>query len=274
MNADDVSDRERRAELKLKIRRRGIYLLPNLFTLANLFAGFYAILQAINLQFEAACAAVFIAMVLDSLDGRVARMTNTQSAFGAELDSLSDMVSFGVAPALLIYEWAINEIAYRQLGMMAAFIYCACAALRLARFNVQINVVDKRFFMGLPSPAAAGLVTGFVWFCHEWDWDGSTMKWWALAITFFAGLSMVTTARFYSFKTINLKRSVPFFMLAILMLVYALVSLNPPTVLFLVFLIFGFSGYVYSAIHFKKFYGRSAREARNAAAESDESKSG
>jgi CDP-diacylglycerol---serine O-phosphatidyltransferase len=274
MNAEDVSDRERRAELKLKIRRRGIYLLPNLFTLANLFAGFYAILQAINLQFETACAAVFIAMVLDSLDGRVARMTNTQSAFGAELDSLSDMVSFGVAPALLIYEWAINEIAYRQLGMMAAFIYCACAALRLARFNVQINVVDKRFFMGLPSPAAAGLVTGFVWFCHEWDWDGSAMKWWALAITLFAGLSMVTTARFYSFKTINLKRSVPFFMLAILMLVYAVVSLNPPTVLFLVFGVFGLSGYVYSAINYKKFYGRSAREARNAAAESDESKSG
>jgi CDP-diacylglycerol---serine O-phosphatidyltransferase len=274
MNDDDVSVRQRRAELKLRIRRRGIYLLPNLFTLANLFAGFYAVLQAINLQFETACVAIFIAMVLDSLDGRVARMTNTQSAFGAELDSLSDMVSFGVAPAVLIYEWAINEIAYRQLGMMAAFIYCACAALRLARFNVQINVVDKRFFMGLPSPAAAGLVTGFVWFCNEWDLDGSTMKWWALAITFFAGLSMVTTARFYSFKTVNLKRSVPFFVVAILMLGFAVVGSNPPTVLFFIFLAFSLSGYIYSAINYKKFYGRSAREAKEAAAISDESNSG
>jgi CDP-diacylglycerol---serine O-phosphatidyltransferase len=264
--------RQRRAELKLKIRRRGIYLLPNMLTLANLFFGFYAVLQAINLNFEAACISVFVAMVLDSLDGRVARMTNTQSAFGAELDSLSDMVSFGVAPAIVMYEWAINEIAYRQLGMVAAFIYCACAALRLARFNVQISVVDKRFFMGLPSPAAAALMAGFVWVCNEWDLDGSTMKWWALATTFFAGLSMVTTARFYSFKTINLKRSVPFFALAALVLVLGLVSLNPPTVLFFAFLGYCFSGYVYSAFNFKTFYGRGAREARELAAKNDKSK--
>jgi CDP-diacylglycerol---serine O-phosphatidyltransferase len=266
LDTDETTVRQRRAELKLKIRRRGIYLLPNLFTLANLFFGFYAVLQAINLNFEAACISVFVAMVLDSLDGRVARMTNTQSAFGAELDSLSDMVSFGVAPAILMYEWAINEIAYRQLGMVAAFVYCACAALRLARFNVQISVVDKRFFMGLPSPAAAALMTGFVWVCNEWDLDGSTMKWWALAITFFAGLSMVTTARFYSFKTINLKRSVPFFALAALVLILGLVSLNPPTVLFFAFLAYCFSGYIYSALNFNTFYGRGAREARELAA--------
>ncbi len=267
--------RERRAELKLKIRRRGIYLLPNMLTLANLFFGFYAILQAVNLNFEGACISVFVAMVLDSLDGRLARMTNTQSAFGAELDSLSDMVSFGVAPAILVYEFAINEIAYRDLGMVAAFIYSACAALRLARFNVQINVVDKRFFMGLPSPAAAALLTGFVWVCTEWDLDGSAMKWWALAVTLFAGLSMVTTARFYSFKTINFKRSVPFSALVGLLLVYAIVAMNRPTVLFFIFLAYGLSGYIYSAIHFQEFFGRGARAKREAAtqADADETKS-
>ncbi len=241
--------REQRAQAKLRIRRRGIYLLPNLLTLSALFFGFNAVLQSINQDFEKACISVFIAMVLDSLDGRVARMTKTQSAFGAELDSLSDMVSFGVAPAIIMYEWAINAIAYRQLGMVAAFVYCACAALRLARFNVQINVIDKRFFSGLPSPAAAALVAGFVWVCHVWDWSGADMKWWALALTFFAGLSMVTTAKFYSFKTINLKRSVPFVALAALVLVFALVSLNPPTVLFSAFMLYGVSGYVYSAFN-------------------------
>jgi CDP-diacylglycerol---serine O-phosphatidyltransferase len=240
--------REQRAEAKLRIRRRGIFLLPNLFTLAALFFGFYAILQAINQDFDKACVAVFVAMVLDSLDGRVARMTKTQSAFGAELDSLSDMVSFGVAPAIVMYEWAIGAIAYRQLGMVVAFVYCACAALRLARFNVQINVTDNRFFSGLPSPAAAALVAGFVWVCNDWQLSGPDVKWWALAITLFAGISMVTTARFYSFKTFNLKRSVPFIALAALVLIYALVSIHPPSVLFAVFLLYSFSGYVYSAI--------------------------
>lgn len=241
--------REKRAEAKLRIRRRGIYLLPNLLTLSALFFGFYAILQAINQDFEKACVAVFVAMVLDSLDGRVARMTKTQSAFGAELDSLSDMVSFGVAPAIIMYEWAISAIAYRQIGMVAAFVYCACAALRLARFNVQINVIDKRFFSGLPSPAAAALVAGFIWVSLDLDFSGPDVKWWALAITIFAGISMVTTARFYSFKTINLKRSVPFIALAALVLIYALISIHPPSVLFATFLCYAISGYVYSAMN-------------------------
>jgi CDP-diacylglycerol--serine O-phosphatidyltransferase len=243
--------REKRAEAKLRIRRRGIYLLPNLFTLAALFFGLHAILQAINQEFDKACVSVFIAMVLDSLDGRVARMTKTQSAFGAELDSLSDMVSFGVAPAVVMYEWAIGAIAYRQLGMIAAFIYCACAALRLARFNVQINVIDKRFFSGMPSPAAAALVTGFIWVCNDLDYSGPDVKWWALAVTFFAGVSMVTTAKFYSFKTINLKRSVPFIALAALVLLIGLVQLHPPSVLFGGFCVYAISGYVYSAMHRK-----------------------
>ncbi len=252
MSEDDGNVREKRAEAKLRVRRRGIYLLPNLFTLANLFFGFYAVLLSINARFEAACVMVFVAMVLDSLDGRVARMTNTQSAFGAELDSLADMVSFGVAPAIIMYEWSIGAIGYRQLGMVAAFVYCACAALRLARFNVQINVVDKRFFSGLPSPAAAALMAGFIWICTEWGFEGPEVKWWALAMTFFAGLSMVTTVRFFSFKTINLKRSVPFIALAALVLIFGLVSLHPPTVLFAAFLAYSFSGYIYSAINFGK----------------------
>ena len=142
-------------------RRKGIYILPNLFTLAALFGGFYAIVMAMNDRFEQAALGVFCAMVLDSLDGRVARMTNTQSAFGEQMDSLSDMVSFGAAPALIVYEWALKGLG--KPGWIAAFVYCACAALRLARFNVNIGVVDKRFFQGLPSPAAAALVTGFIW---------------------------------------------------------------------------------------------------------------
>jgi CDP-diacylglycerol---serine O-phosphatidyltransferase len=260
VNRDDRNVREKRAALKVRIRRRGIYLLPNLFTLANLFFGFYAILLAINLRFEAACVAVVVAMVLDSIDGRVARMTKTQSAFGAEFDSLSDMVSFGVAPAIVMYEWAINTIAYRQLGMVAAFVYCACAALRLARFNVQIDVVDKRFFNGLPSPAAAALMVGFVWIFNEWGVDGPDVNWWALAMTFFAGLSMVSTAKFYSFKTINLSRSVPFFALAAVVLIYAVISLHPPTVLFAGFVVYGLSGYVYSAFAWLNARKRGGRD--------------
>jgi CDP-diacylglycerol--serine O-phosphatidyltransferase len=142
-------------------RRKGIYILPNLITLAALFGGFYAVVMAINGRFDLAAVGVFCAMVLDSLDGRVARMTNTQSAFGEQMDSLSDMVSFGAAPALIAYVWALKGLG--RWGWIAAFVYCACAALRLARFNVNTAVVDKRYFQGLPSPAAAALVAGFIW---------------------------------------------------------------------------------------------------------------
>jgi len=144
-----------------RFRRTGIYWLPNAITTLALFAGFYAIVQAMNGRFELAAIAVFVAMVLDGMDGRVARLTRTQSPFGAEYDSLSDMVSFGAAPALVIYEWALKGMG--RMGWVAAFVYCACAALRLARFNTNIGVIDKRFFQGLPSPAAAGLIAGFVW---------------------------------------------------------------------------------------------------------------
>src|SRR3954449_13070916 len=163
-----------RALQKNRIRRRGIYLLPNLFTTAALFAGFYAIVQAMNQQFEQAAVAIFVAMVLDGLDGRVARLTRTQSAFGAEYDSLSDMVSFGAAPALIVYEWALKGMG--NLGWIAAFVYVAGAALRLARFNVMLDVADKRWFTGIPSPAAAALVAGLVWIVDDLGRDPIELK--------------------------------------------------------------------------------------------------
>src|SRR5512140_3450071 len=230
-----------RALQKNRIRRRGIYLLPNLFTTAALFAGFYAIVQGMNTRFDQAAVAIFIAMVLDSLDGRVARLTRTQSAFGAEYDSLSDMVSFGAAPALVMYEWAMKGMG--KLGWIAAFVYVAGAALRLARFNTMLDVADKRWFTGLPSPAAAALVAGFVWIMDDYAIDATTVRWWAWAITLFAGLTMVSNVKFYSFKTINLKRSVPFVAVLLIVVVTVLIAYQPSW-LFAAFVVYGFSGYV------------------------------
>lgn len=229
-------------------RSRGIYLLPNAFTTANLFAGFYAIVQAMNGRFEAAAVAIFVAMVLDSLDGRVARLTNTQSAFGEQFDSMSDMVSFGAAPALVVYEWSLRGMG--KLGWLAAFVYCAGAALRLARFNANIGVVDKRFFQGLPSPAAAALVAGLVWIATDlretrWiDATGTDLRWLAWAITLYAGVTMVSNAPFYSFKTVNLRKSVPYMAVPMIVLAFVLVSFDPPIVLFSLFLGYAVSGYV------------------------------
>ena len=187
---------------------RGIYLLPNAFTTAALFSGFFAIVQAMNLRFDTAAIAIFCSMVLDSLDGRVARLTNTQSDFGAEYDSLADMVSFGAAPALVIYEWSLRGLG--KWGWVAAFVYVAGAALRLARFNTNLAVVDKRFFQGLPSPASAALVAGFVWVFDDLRYVGSDLAWPSWIVTIYAGLSMVSNSPFYSFKDINFKKSVPF----------------------------------------------------------------
>ena len=231
-------------------RARGIYLLPNLFTSAALFAGFYAIVQAMNANFEQSAIAIFIAMVMDGLDGRVARMTNTQSAFGAEYDSLSDMVSFGVAPAIIMYTWALQPMP--RLGWIAAFMYCACAALRLARFNTKLEdpFQDKRYFQGLPSPAAAALLAGFVWVSYEYDVDGHEiffgaiqMKWLAWGLTVFAAGSMVSDLKFYSGKDINLKQSVPFVAILAIVLAFILISYSPPEVLFTVMLVYALSGY-------------------------------
>ncbi len=224
------------------IRRRGIYILPNLFTTAALFAGFYAIVQAMNARFEYSAIAIFVAMIFDGLDGRVARLTHTQSEFGAEYDSLSDMVSFGVAPALVVYEWALKGM--DKLGWIAAFIYCAGAALRLARFNTNIDVVDKRFFQGLPSPAAAALVAGLVWVMIDNHIAGPDIRWIVFAITVFAGITMVSNVPFWSGKDINLRRSVPFAVVLGMVGVFLAVSSYPGGVLFGLFIAYGLSGYV------------------------------
>ncbi len=222
-------------------RRKGIYILPNLFTLAALFGGFYAVVMAMNQRFDMAAVGVFVAMVLDSLDGRIARMTNTQSAFGEQMDSLSDMVSFGAAPALIAYEWALKGAG--RWGWIAAFVYCACAALRLARFNVNTQVVDKRYFQGLPSPAAAALVAGFIWLMNDYGIKPYQVTWFMFAITLYAGLTMVTNVPFYSFKDLHMKRSVPFAVIVLIALAIAIVNIDPPVVLFAVFVIYGLSGY-------------------------------
>lgn len=240
---------------------KGIYVLPNLVTLAALFCGFYSIVMAINNRFEQATIGLFWAMVLDSLDGRVARMTNTQSAFGEQMDSLSDMVGFGAAPALIAYEWALRPLG--RWGWIAAFVYCACGALRLARFNVNTAVVNKRFFQGLPSPAAAAVVAGFIWLTNDmiqvhnshpvfsqlFTWlgvqsvDRDHFAWLMFAITLFAGLSMVTNIPYYRFKDFGGKRSVPFSLLIAVVLLIALINTDPPIILFIFFLGYAISGY-------------------------------
>jgi len=237
-------------------RRRGIYILPNLFTLAALFGGFYAIVMAMNSRFELSAIGIFCAMVLDSLDGRVARMTNTTSAFGEQMDSLSDIVSFGAAPALVVYEWALRGLG--KLGWIAAFVYCAGAALRLARFNTNIGIVDKRYFQGLPSPAAAAIVAGFIWVVDDTGLrdvakiDG--LAWTAFVITLYAGLTMVTNVPFYSFKDVSFKRSVPFIVIVLIALGIAVINIHPPIVLFGLFCAYGLSGYAVYA--YRKMKGR------------------
>ncbi len=235
-------DKPHKPLLNAEIRRRGIYLLPNLFTTAALFAGFYAIVQAMNQRFEQAAVAIFVAMVLDGLDGRVARLTRTQSAFGAEYDSLSDMVCFGAAPALIMYEWALKDLG--RFGWISAFVFCLGAALRLARFNTNIDVVDKRFFQGLPSPAAAALCAGLVWVIDDFGIQrAEVIRGIAAALTLFAGITMVSNVPFYSFKDINLRRSVPFWAVLLVAFAMILISSNPPMILFLLFIAYSFSGY-------------------------------
>ena len=223
------------------VRRRGIYLLPNAFTTAALFCGFYAIVMAMNQRFEHATWAIFIAMVLDALDGRVARLTNTQSEFGAQYDRLSDMVSFGAAPALVIYEWSLRGLG--KLGWIAAFVYCAGAALRLARFNTNIEVVDKRFFQGLPSPAAAALVAGYILMMTDLGISGMQLPWVSWGIALFAGLTMVTNVPFYSFKDVNFRKTVPFIAVFLIVLAIAALATDANKVLWPIFVIYGLSGY-------------------------------
>lgn len=227
-----------------KVRRKGIYLLPNLFTTAALFAGFFAVINAMNGRFETAAIAIFVAMILDSLDGRVARLTNTQSAFGAEYDSLSDMVSFGVAPALVAFSWALQSLG--KFGWAAAFIYVAGAALRLARFNTQVGTADKRYFTGLASPSAAAVVAGMVWVCHDAGLVGDALPA-PLAIiagvvTLATGLAMVTNIRYHSFKGLDFKGRVPFVAILLVVVIFSVVMLDPPKILLAIFALYALSG--------------------------------
>jgi len=230
-----------------KRRSRGIYLLPNLFTTAAMFAGFYAIIAAQNGRFHAACVAIFIAMILDTVDGRVARMTNTESEFGAQYDSLADLVSFGLAPALVIYQWSLiymNDTVpgWAKLGWLAAFFYTASAAMRLARFNAQTEEGDKRYFIGLPSPTAAALVVGMVWIWHDLGIAGETLRIPAFFVTLATAALMVSNIPYLTFKDIDYKRKVPFFGVLAVVLVLILLAFDPPKVLFTGFLIYTASG--------------------------------
>jgi CDP-diacylglycerol--serine O-phosphatidyltransferase len=241
-------------------RRRGIYLLPNLFTTAAMFAGFYGIVAAINDRFETAAVSIFAAMVLDGVDGRVARLTNTQSAFGAEYDSLSDMVSFGLAPALISYLWALHS--FGKTGWVVAFLFATMAALRLARFNTQVGKGEKRYFQGLPSPSAAALVAGIVWVGTEGSLrDSAAMATLTMAVTAAAGLLMVSNIRYHSFKELDLQGRVPFFIMLVVVLAFVFISINPPLHIFLGFLVYAASGPVLTLLFMRK--RRAARRAQS-----------
>lgn len=221
-------------------KNRGIYLLPNLLTTAGLFSGFFAIVASMNNQFESAAVAIFIAMVFDGLDGRVARMTNTQSDFGAEYDSMADIVSFGMAPALVMYNWALHDLG--KLGWLAAFIFVAGGALRLARFNTNINTVDKRFFQGLAIPSAAAIVAGAVWVGSKYQIDPSDINYLAAILTIMCGLLMVSNFRYHSFKDVDWRGRVSFMVILIVVLAFVIVATEPSLVLFTIFLLYAFSG--------------------------------
>ena len=232
-------------------RRKGIYLLPNLFTTGALFAGFYAIVAAINSRNEAAAMAIFVAMILDGMDGRIARMTNTQSEFGVQYDSLSDLASFGLAPALVIYHWSLASLG--KLGWLAAFLYMASAALRLARFNTQAGIADKRFFQGLPSPPAAALIAGLVWVGDSYGLkDGTSIAVVALPLTMLAGILMVSNIRYHSFKQFDFRNRVPFVSVLIVVLVFVFIASEPPTVLFLMALSYASSGPILTLIQIRR----------------------
>ena len=244
INNDDSNENATETPLQpVKRDRKGIYLLPNLFTTGALFSGFYAVVAGMNGHFENAAIAIFVAMILDGLDGRVARLTNTQSDFGAEYDSLADMVSFGVAPALVAFSWALQDLG--KVGWVAAFVYCAGAALRLARFNTQLAVADKNFFTGLASPAAAAIVAGTVWVFSESGMPGREIAWLMAVVVPTAGLLMVSNFRYHSFKGLDLRGKVPFVAMLAVVFVFVIVSIDPAKVLLGVFVVYALSGPCY-----------------------------
>lgn len=252
----------------MKPFEKGIYLLPNLMTTVALFAGFYAVIAGMNGDYELGAIAIFVAMIFDGLDGRVARMTNSSSAFGAEYDSLADMISFGLAPALLVYQWALND--FGKLGWLVAFVYTVGAALRLARFNTQVGIADKRYFQGLPSPAAAAVLAGFIWMIESNQIDTGMEPLAILVLTLVSGLMMVSNVRFNSFKELNLKGKVPFVTLLVMVLVFVVITLKPAMILFIVFFAYLLSGPVYTLKTLSQKRAQRRRHKKNVASEATE----
>jgi len=259
----------------MKPFEKGIYLLPNLMTTTALFAGFYAVIAGINGQYELGAIAIFIAMFFDGLDGRIARMTNSCSAFGAEYDSLADMISFGLAPALLMYQWALHD--FDKLGWVVAFIYTVAAALRLARFNTQVGTADKRYFQGLPSPVAAALLASFIWMIETNNIDTGLEGYLALFFTLMTGLMMVSNIRFESFKEFSLKNKIPFVTLLIIVLTISIIALKPALILFVALLAYTFSGLIMTLVLLQKkrssrkekLVKKAAKKIKNNAEEND-----
>lgn len=226
--------------MKRKENHSGIYLLPNLLTTASLFAAFYSIVASMKMHYETAAIAIFIGMIADGLDGRIARLTNTQSAFGAEYDSLSDMVTFGVAPALLLYSSSLHTLG--KLGWLAAFLYTASVALRLARFNTQTQIIDKRYFQGLACPAGAAIAVSFVWLTHQHHWSSSGLTILTAILLVLIAVLMVSNIRYYSFKEIDFKGRIPFLYVLLTVLLFVAIAANPSVVLFVSFLLYALLG--------------------------------
>jgi CDP-diacylglycerol--serine O-phosphatidyltransferase len=218
----------------------GIYLLPNLFTTASLFTAFYSMVASMKGQYESAAIAIFIGMIADGLDGRIARLTNTQTAFGGQYDSLSDMVTFGVAPALLVYSWTLSHLG--KIGWLVAFMYTAAVALRLARFNTQMETADKRYFQGLACPPAAAVLSSFTWFCYQQQFEHYAITILSALITIAVAILMVSNFRYYSFKEIDFKGKVPFLYLLLMVILFVAIAANPAAVLFVGFVIYALSG--------------------------------
>ena len=232
-------------------RRRGIYLLPNLFTTGAMFAGFYAIVAAVDSRYEAAAMAIFVAMILDGMDGRIARMTNTQSDFGVQYDSLSDLAAFGLAPALVIYHWSLSS--FGKIGWLASFLYAAATALRLARFNTQSGIADKRFFQGLPSPPAAALIAGLVWVGDTYGLEnGRGILIFTFPITILAGVLMVSNIRYHSFKQFDFRNKVPFVSILIVVLIFVFIASEPSLVLFVMAVSYALSGPILTLIQLRR----------------------
>ncbi|KTD55447.1 CDP-diacylglycerol--serine O-phosphatidyltransferase [Legionella quateirensis] len=237
----------------------GIYLLPNILTTASLFAAFYSLVSSMKGQYEAAVIAMFIGMIADGLDGRIARLTNTQTEFGAQYDSLSDMVTFGVAPSLMLYNLTLSQLG--KFGWLVAFVYTAAVALRLARFNTQLETADKRYFQGLPCPPAAAVMASFAWICYQNEWHNLFISVLTAVFALFASVLMVSNLRYYSFKEVDFKGKVPFLYVLVLIILFVAIALNPSIVLFAGFSIYALSGPVLTLIYVQKM--RKQRRAGN-----------